>query len=140
MTRRKSYTRQYNNIALLITVVFLMEFIAPSLAVNNTNRYLPILSGSVTSSGLPVKQSERTYILKGFTGNEFINDIESSLLTSRNFRDFNSMIFRIFNILIPLIGFGVFIYCLGYCIRKKKQHISILSLSIGGHSPPVYTE
>lgn len=125
----------YRVIPLYIVAILLCLAITPSentYAKNYTTK--SILMGTIVKE-LPSWQTVRIYSIVG-AGNETFNEIETYLTISKSFRDFKSTIYRIFNILLTTIEFGVFIYCLGYFIKKKKQHIPIMATSIGGHAPP----
>lgn len=84
-----------------------------------------------------VRQLDRLYYFTGYGEKDYFNDIEATLTMIRNFGDYKSMIARNFNILLPVVCFGVIAYYLGYVIRKKKQQISLMAISIGGHAPPL---
>lgn len=121
-----------------IVVVLITLSIAP-----NVYTYLSKYSSashtvsSIVKKQLPVSQDGRFHFLTGYTENEMFYDIQVNLIITRSFRDFKSLAIRIFNILLPSVVFGVFIYCLGYFIRRKKQNISVMAISMGGHAPPM---
>ena len=84
----------------------------------------------------PNSHLEGLYYLTVYGETDYFSDIEASLTISRKLSDYKSVIARIFNILLPVVCFGIMITYLGYMIRKKKQQISLMAISIGGHAPP----
>lgn len=85
-------------------------------------------------------QKERIKYLTNYIRNEILSDIEANLTITQIFKDYRTVIVKIFNIFLPLITYGVFAYCLGYFILRRKQLISIMATFIGGHAPPNMTE
>ncbi|MFT4143522.1 MAG: hypothetical protein QM644_03625 [Mobilitalea sp.] len=85
-------------------------------------------------------QKERLKYLTAYIRNEILSDIEANLTLTQVFRDYKTVIQKIFNIFLPLITYGVFAYCLGYFILRRKHQISIMATYIGGHAPPNITE
>lgn len=125
----------YHIMPFVIVTVFLCLVIAPSDYTYTKNDIATLNHvGVIVQDQLSLKPV-RIYYITG-AGNEILNDIEANLTIVRSLHDYKNIIYRIFNILLSTIEFGVFIYFLGYFIRRKKQHIPIMAMSIGGHAPP----
>jgi len=139
MSIYKKSTATFIRISLMLGAVFLLQHItAPISYIQGLNFY----SGKTPSSTrvkhtYPVHNFTEYYIIADFTGTEILTDIEINHAISNNQGDFQRLMSRVMNTLyLPLISFGILLYC--FCAIKKRpeQIIPVIARSIGGHAPP----
>lgn len=135
MLQRTRYF-QSKSILLFLCIVFLVSLIAAPAAYQRIGRMNP--SGTVSSGAVspPILQESKSYLISETPANEFLNDLRISLISNRSVQNFQNIIIRVLNILLPFVAFRVLIYCFGYFNRRRFRHKSIMAISIGGHAPP----
>ncbi len=136
MQSRKSSSLYRNNSLLLCLVMLVCLVAAPSVN-SRTDRYTSGLGSPVTGMlPLSITQEGIAYLTTEATVNEIMNHIDIYYLTSRDVQNFQRILLRIFNNMLPISCFSVLIYCFGYLKRKRTKHKSVMAFSIGGHAPP----
>ena len=97
--------------------------------VNGTQGYIPLERKPGTSS----------YYITEFTGYELLNDIEANVSIVRSIQFVKNKMLRIFFDLAPITGLSVslFIYYYFCCLRRRRRQLSVLTILMGGHAPPI---
>ncbi len=133
----KKYDLYQRILPIFIVLVLILQTEIPQEYIH-TNKTKVIAATSEQLIKLEVLnfQKERIKYLTNYIRNEILSDIEANLTITQIFRDYKTVIVKIFNIFLPLITYGVFAYCLGYFILRRKHLISIMATFIGGHAPP----
>ncbi len=89
---------------------------------------------------IPLERKQGTsYYITEFTGYEILGDIEVNVSIVRSIQFVKNKLLRIFYDLAPITGLSVslFIYYYFCGIRKKRWQLSVLTILIGGHAPPI---
>ncbi len=137
----KKYNIYQRLLPIFIVLVLILQAEIPQEYVHtNKNKVIAAASEQLIKLEILNFQKERIKYLTTNIRNEILSDIEANLTITQIFRDYKTVIVKIFNIFLPLITYGVFAYCLGYFILRRKQLISIMATFIGGHAPPNMTE
>lgn len=136
----KNYDIFRRILPIFIVLVLILQAEIPQEYIHTTkNKVMTATSEQLIKLEVINFQKERVKYLTAYIRNEILNDIEANLTITQIFRDYKTVIVKIFNIFLPLTSYGVFAYCLGYFILRRKQLISIMATFIGGHAPPNMT-
>ena len=92
---------------------------------------------SLLSSEQPGQAFTRTYMVTKFYYNELWNDIEFALISASSLQEVQAEFLRFYKFFLPILGTGVIYYYIAYITKKKRRIKSIMSMSIGGHAPPI---
>ena len=104
-------------IALLMGIIFTANLVtSPSVTLQEERKIVNTgISNRLIDVQLPLTHTEKTYFISAFSGNEMLSDVEVHLIVNRNLQSISNIIIRLNQILSPLIGFCVMIYCFGVC-------------------------
>ena len=138
MLIRRRWASFTMNMASLLCVIFFISIVATPSFYGNSGNYelrtkLPINNSRNT---ILIIQEGKTYFIEENSISELLSDLERSFIASRSIQNFQHLILRFLNILLPFAGFCVLVCCFGYFNRKKVRPKSIMALSMGGHAPP----
>lgn len=130
------FLRRSNQWVLLFCSTFFMCFIITT-PFEVTNSLLPGTRTSRTSlSSFYNKVGVGSYLLKEFIEKEFINETQYGFRSAQRFRDYGRIDLKVFQGMLPVIGYGVFLYFVRHIIRRMDKPACMLAMKRGGHAPP----
>lgn len=77
-----------------------------------------------------------SYLLKEFIEKEFISETQYGFRAVQRSRDYGRIDLKVFQGMLPVIGYGVFIYFVRHIIRRVDKLACMLAMKRGGHAPP----
>jgi hypothetical protein len=132
MYRYKRGSESIIKIALLVGTTILIHLILTPLA------YTKDLETSANKQYDLFTLSEDVYIINEGKTYELLNNVRIGSILSRNLRDIERLLKRVFDTTLPLVL--TFTICIIYSLtffKKSRRRGSILAWSLGGHAPPV---
>ena len=135
----KKNAATFMQILLTLCAVFLLHIILSPLAYLQELTFQSRVTRSSSSAKQtsPIERFGESYIISDFAGNDILTDFENNHIINRNLGDFRRLLINVINtFMLPLVSFGVLLYCVYIINKKPKQQIPVMAISIGGHAPP----
>ncbi len=135
------YSRKMRNTgsALFLLIIIVMYLAVAQNIYSQTRKDVSGInrSGGITKTSSPLRLSEKLLFIVDFAENE-ISARNIRYAIKRSIRDFSQVFKRDYDMLVQLaICVGILLYGIRIIRKSTYRRASILSLSMGGHAPPI---
>ncbi len=135
------YSRKMRNTgsALFLLIIIVMYLAVAQNIYSQTRKDVSGInrSGGITKTSSPLRLSEKLLFIVDFAENE-ISARNIRYAIKRSIGDFSQVFKRDYDMLVQLaIYVGILLYGIRIIRKSTYRRASILSLSMGGHAPPI---